>query len=103
MPTLSVLTKSPCFAMKLLCPCSLHSELERTRNASTLSPPPNEGILRALLACQAQNRTTISSKSGDGSHVLRLTDTATVMQPGTTILISKLERHLSIVNKAGEH
>jgi len=29
-----------------------------------------------LLACQAQNRTTIPSKSGDGGHTLRLTGTA---------------------------
>jgi hypothetical protein len=38
--------------------------------------PKKEGILRALLSCQAQNRTTISSKSG-GSHTLKLTGTAT--------------------------
>ena len=29
--------------------------------------------LCALLACQAQNRTTMSCKSGDGSHTLSLT------------------------------
>jgi len=33
-----------------------------------------------MLACQAQNRTTIPSKSGDGGHTLRLTGTATSTQ-----------------------
>ena len=39
-----------------------------------------------LLTYQAQSRTTIPSKSGDGSHILRLTGTATAMQPVKTNL-----------------
>ena len=40
-----------------------------------------EGILCATLTCQAQNRTAIPSKSGDGSHTLRLTGATTAVQP----------------------
>ena len=35
-----------------------------------------EGILCALLACQAQNRTTAPSNSGDSGHTLSLTHNA---------------------------
>jgi len=52
--------------------------------------PPKEAILHALLACQAQNRTTIPRKSRDDSHILRLTGTATAMQSVKMIL--RLER-----------
>jgi len=40
-------------------------------NALTASAACNAGC--SPVACQAQNRTTIPSKSGDGSHTLRLT------------------------------
>src|SRR5712672_139114 len=103
---LSVLTKSPCFApMSSMSPhsCSLsvgksRLDLGRTREAvSTRVIPPKEGILvlHVLLTCQAQNRTTIPSKSGDGSHILRLT---AAMQPVKMILrVGK-----GSVNKEGE-
>ncbi len=44
----------------------------RARKVATIQ----EGILRALFTCQAQNRTTIPSKSGDGSRTLSLTGNA---------------------------
>jgi hypothetical protein len=44
--------------------------------------PLKEGILRAFLACQAQNRTAISSKGEDGGNTLRVTGTATTTRPG---------------------
>jgi hypothetical protein len=55
-----------------------------------------EGILRALLACQAQNRTTAPSNSGDGGHTLSLTHIA--------VRDEDLEvRNESLDDELGEH
>jgi hypothetical protein len=84
---------STAYQVTVLRVCKLQSGLRRARKAATIRVIPlKEAILRALLACQAQNRTTIPSKSGDGSHTLRLTDTATASQ------IFRLERELLTTN-----
>jgi hypothetical protein len=76
----SVDISTAAYQVTVLRVCKLQSGLRRARKAATIRVIPKEGILRALLACQAQNRTTIPSKSGDGGHTLRLTDTATASQ-----------------------
>jgi hypothetical protein len=84
---------STAYQVTVLRVSKLQSGLRRARKAATIRViPQKEGILRALLACQALNRTTIPSKSGDGSHTLRLTDTATASQ------ILRLERELLTTN-----
>jgi hypothetical protein len=77
----------------------------RARKAATIRVNPErakkEGILRALLACQAQNRTTIPSKSGDGGHTLRLTGTATTTQSVNSMkTILSLERKVLMTSWA---
>jgi hypothetical protein len=61
----------------LLWPFSWQIIVGRATKAATIRViAQKEGILRALLACQAQNRTTAPSKSGDGGHTLSLTHNA---------------------------
>jgi len=89
----------------LICSCKVDGENLGRKKCGTLISSMMHGAgpgvvrrdgqgkgTRALLACQAQNRTTIPSKSGDGSHTLRLTGAATAMQSVKTIL--RLERRL---------
>jgi hypothetical protein len=55
------------------------SQMEERERRNNQSHPPKEGVLRAVLTCQAQNRTAIPSKSGDGGYTLSLIGNATAM------------------------
>jgi len=75
----SQFTKSPCFVTMPSCSCGVSvgkSELEESKAATIRVIAQKEDILRALLACQTQNRTTVPSKSGDNGHILSLTHNA---------------------------
>ena len=64
-------------ALMLLRPFSWQIIVGRATKAATIRIiAQKKGILCALLAYQAQNRTTAPSNSGDGSHTLSLTHNA---------------------------
>ena len=55
-------------------PFSRQIKVERTRQAATTRTiPKKEGILCALVTCEAQNRATVPGKCGEDGHILRLT------------------------------
>jgi len=70
----------------MLCPDVLKrlwlaNHSQKSQEGCNQSCPTKEDKLHVLLTHQAQNRTTIPSKSGDSGHTLSLTGTATTMQP----------------------
>jgi len=74
------------YQVTMLCPDVLKrlwlaNHSRKSQEGCNQSCPTKEDKLCVLLTRQAQNRTTVPSKSGDGGHTLSLTGTATTMQP----------------------